>query len=204
MSRGFTLLELLIVLSLVALIGTGLAGTVSQTQRMLARVEARADLRADQAVVARLFRTQVARAVIPARVPGQPPRPLLTGDTETIRFFTETPVAALPPGRYEQVWRLVPTAAGRRLDVTFISSQLPEGRLTRTLADALPPAGFEYLQATEDGELVWRQHWDQPQMAPLLVRLRIADSVGWGEVIAPPRLLFLDASQAAAPAAGPS
>lgn len=189
-SGGFTLLELLIAMAMLALI----AGSVTAGLRIAAASIERGEEAAREAARLRAAVVLVERSIRsadPARVPGGSGRPpFFIGDAKSIRFLTARPPAAAGPG-------------GPRL-MSFHEAPGPDGGLAASTIspfraggveswDAaagrrilLPGAGalaFSYSSGPDaDGNWEWADTWDMREKGNLPAAVRVEFTIlGKGE-----------------------
>ncbi len=183
--RGFTLLELLIAMTLLGLLMLGLFGGLRLGARVWEASDARSADRARIEAVQRFIRAYLGQA-----------RPLAAADRtgdDVVAFigrgerldFTAVLPAHLSAGGFEHVaLSLADRDDGqglvrehgplqRREDGRAELFQLDEGE-TAVLLDNLVVVKFSYYGARNNGENAeWTDRWDDDQRLPLLVRVRI-------------------------------
>lgn len=198
-AAGFTLVELLIALTLVGLLTTLVFGGVRLAARAWARTDGRAAEAADRWAVANVLRDAVTGA-LPAFASADPhdrtiafdgeagvlallaplPQTIAAGVTAEMRFFLAGEGAAKT------------VVLGWRLDLPSAETggPLPENRVV--LLDRVRRIGFAYFGADRPDEApVWRDSWSARTALPQLVRIDIerSDPVlqAWPTLVAAPR-----------------
>lgn len=184
-SRGFTLLELMLALSLTALLLTLLSAGVYGVVRDWDNNQEGLDAALDQTVAM----LQIERALQGAMAHSY-------RDPETLGrfiFFRGEPdrlswVSTVSPGRSAGLtaWRLESAPRdGVRLRLAPAFSDNPSGRLASAPERSLLPsytAAFRYLFEQGDGERVWRDTWDgeERQGLPLAIHVLLTPVAGSG------------------------
>lgn len=167
-ARGFTLVEMLVALALVALAAALLASALRLGLRTWGAVEARAATTQDL----RLGLRFVARQIEAARE--------LSGEHDALAL-----VAALPPQRGVGVGPMrfeITGQGGRRALVVRFGTE------SAVLLNGLREARFSYRDAEPGG--AWTSSWDGARGLPALVRVQLAPAgdAPASEVLAAPRL----------------
>lgn len=183
---GFTLLEVLVALALTLLIGLALAGAVSFGGRMQdGGVEANTR---GQALLAmdRLMRQHLGRALIDAAADGEAD---FAGTPTALGFITDRPNAAMAPGRYRVLWRLVPDSGGAMaLNIRMTRMTSPQAEPADVLLKDLPAGQFAYFGEGPDGRLAWFSQWDGNGV-PRLIKLAFeGEKARWPALVARPAL----------------
>ena len=180
--RGFTLLEILIAVTLLALLVAMAYGTLRTAVRATRSGEALIE-RTDRMRVAQEFlRRQLSHAMpLPfERLEDSGENRVFVADAESLRFVAPMPGHLARGGPHVQWLTFVSERDGMRLE--FDHAQLngydpdnPKGDSERepvTLIDGIRDGRFEFRELDEQGELGdWDTSWDDPQRLPLLVRL---------------------------------
>jgi general secretion pathway protein J len=197
---GFTLLELLIALTLVGLLSTLVFGGVRLASRAWEKSDTRAEDAADQWSV-----EHVLRHAITAAYPGfasrdrHDPTLAFNGEARSLALLAPLPWALAagviarmrfyltgdkPAQRLVLAWRLDLPAADAETD-------LPEQEVV--LLDRVRALGFAYFGALEPGQApVWQHRWAEQSTLPQLVRVHLERSDPalpvWPDLIAAPQV----------------
>lgn len=169
---GFTLLEVLVALTLLALVLAAGTGAIGQIGEGFARGTQRVEQVQDLALARDVLRRQAARALPVVEGGVDRARYLFEGTADSVVF----PILEAPaPGRGGPAlarFAVEPSPLGRRL----VYSQRPlEGGPERRSVLAEGPYGFRlsYLGRAADGAVGWRDAWDTDAALPLLIRLEM-------------------------------
>lgn len=187
---GFTLLEVLIALALMALVTSGLFGAASLSERARQKTSAAAALLADRDGALDRLRGLIESAQ-PVRLPQDDGRLLLgfEGGPAHLSFFTLQPSAGLPPDLY-RVDIHVREADGRfGLTASVASQARMVPPYDGSLVNGLGAARFAYFGARQGGVAQWHADWPAGARAPALIRLRFDESEVAQDMVMRPRLL---------------
>ena len=201
---GFTLLELLIAFTLLALILTALTGALRFAGKAWESGEARADAKSTFSQATNHFRRQLARSLPmvwgtseDSDLDSEDRRHAFAGNPRQLRFAVVEPAYPSDPGIYlvtfdiveqqgEQVlwyYRSIHRAEMEDFDAVFLDEE--EGVvLMRGNFDI----GFSYADDERDiDDPDWRETWNEPRRRPQLVRLTIKDTgeglLAWPDTI---------------------
>ncbi|HXX86206.1 MAG TPA: prepilin-type N-terminal cleavage/methylation domain-containing protein [Casimicrobiaceae bacterium] len=198
--RGFTLLELTVALLLLALMSSVLYGTLSLSASSWDRGEAKATQVGDMRLTEEFLRQSLA-SQLPLRLHKVLEQPLyFQGKSDSLAF-----VAALPRqvggGTYYLRIAVTPAGDSSRLALArvipdYAATALPEfsDAEQSVLADRIAQVRFGYFGRDPDSNdanaPTWRDHWDDPQTLPLLIRVDVAPAAGapWPQLVVEPRL----------------
>ncbi|GAB4142119.1 MAG: prepilin-type N-terminal cleavage/methylation domain-containing protein [Sphingomonadales bacterium] len=191
---GFTLLEVLIALSLSALVMTGLFSAASFSQKARDKTVSAADILAEgQALTARL--SALIATAQPLRVSDDKGNLVLgfEGTAQSLKFFSFNPGGGLPPGHYHIALETQTPATG----VTDLVINLTEsgGALAKTTALLLPDIEaleMAYFGSRDGGKAAWRAAWPPGYAAPALIRLSLRAGGREHILHVRPRLLPVD------------
>lgn len=167
--RGFTLIEMLVTLALVAMLTGALVGFVriaAATWDRVAQRTAATDglVRLDRTVRRQL--SAIVQAGALGEVVGQPP--LFFGSYDGFGWVARTPAQAMRPGLYGQRIRAVP---GQGLILESWPIERPEAIETAPLAPA-EGISFAYFGSVVPGEPSrWHRRWAAGPIPPRLVRI---------------------------------
>jgi general secretion pathway protein J len=201
-SRGFTLLELLVSMTLLGLILALLFGGLRTGSRVWEAGDRRADDLARIETVHGFLRGQVS-ALYPlgeSPLAGDTPLATVAGERERLRFVGLLP-SHFNVGGFQTI-EVGAVARDGKLDLGLAwwpyvpgepAPEEPDEDSTAVLLEDVAGVAFAYFGATEEGvERAWTEDWlDQPE-PPELVRLRVAFPEGdrryWPELIIRPQI----------------
>jgi general secretion pathway protein J len=201
-AQGFTLVELLIALSLFALMSAVLFGSLRLAGRTWDAGEAKAEANSGMRLAGDYLRTQLS-AQHPQRMRKITEYPLLfNGKGDEVRF------AASLPGRVALggIWyyRLsLAESVGKGKSALVLERMVPDVNATTmpefnsadrsVLADDIASLKIGYFGrdrgASLDTAPTWRDRWDDSQQLPLLLRIEVAPRTGsaWPPLVVAPR-----------------
>lgn len=200
--RGFTLVELLIAVGLLALMSAVLFGSLGFAGRSWDAGEAKAENSAGMRLAGDYLRTQLA-SQHPQRMRKIVEFPLLFGgDRDEVRFAAGLPgrvglggmwyfrLAVAPvPGKSEKalvVDRMIPDPAALEMP-SFNDAE------RSVIADDIKSLKLSYFGRDKGANLdvapTWRDRWDDTQLLPLLIRVEVVPRVGepWPAIVVAPR-----------------
>jgi general secretion pathway protein J len=201
-ARGFTLVELLIALSLFALMSGVLFGSLRLAGRTWDAGEAKAEANSGMRLVGDYLRTQLS-AQHPQRMRKITEFPLLfSGKSDELRFAAPLPGRVGVGGMW--FYRLaVIEGAGKGKSSLVLERMLPDVNATTmpefnsadrsVLADDVASIKIGYFGRDRGASLetapTWRDRWEDPQLLPLLVRIDVAPRAGnaWPQLVVAPR-----------------
>jgi general secretion pathway protein J len=197
---GFTLLELIIAMMLLALMSGLLFGTLSLSASSWDRGEAKAAQVSDMRLTEEFLRRALT-AQHPLRLHKALNQPLyFQGTRESLAF------AAVLPGQASggiYYFRLAVTPSGDASRLT-LARVIPDaaaitppdfgGAPQSDLADAITEVRFSYFGRDADSNdanaPTWRDRWDDPQILPLMIRVDVTPVKGtpWPSLVVEPRI----------------
>jgi general secretion pathway protein J len=199
-SRGFTLIELIIALVLMALIAALMFGSLSMAARSWDGGEAKADQVSSMRQAQAFLREQI-EAELPLRLKKVVELPLMfAGERDEIRY-----VAAMPPRVQEggaYFFRLAVMRNGEKSQLV-LERKIPDPAATQNpeftdaehsvLADGIAELRVSYFGRDANAADVdlpsWRDRWYDRQRLPLLVRIEVKPVKGlpWPTLVVEPR-----------------
>lgn len=181
--RGFTLLELLIALSLVALISTLLYSSLRTAAMTWERTKDRSETFEEARLVQEFLNTSLRQAV-PVERGGKHQKGLwFDGSARRLEFAGVLPLHRGVGGVY--LLRLGVSGFGAHQNLTFRYRLLrdaaarphPRWQRTKVLLDGLNNVNFSYYGSRKAGSRpVWQADWHAVDHLPQLVRLRYASA----------------------------
>jgi general secretion pathway protein J len=206
---GFTLVELLVAMTLLGLISVILIGGLRFGTRAWEVGDARAEALAEIDAVQNMMRRQIGQARIPRLVAqSEDSKPLFIGEEERLRLVTSVPAHLGVGGLYQVEIKVVEEEGKRRLDLAWhlfrpddpdaldkeVGDQDTLVAGHRTLLENVEEAAFSYFRAagrdpSEQDE--WVKSLDEADGLPDLVSLKIKFVEGsglvWPDLVVRPR-----------------
>jgi general secretion pathway protein J len=211
LERGFTLLELLVAITLLGVLMAALFGALRLGARVWETGEARLDASARIQVVQDFLRRQLGQTMPLIEVTNDPRAAgglLFVGEPDRLRF-----VSLLPEHLGAGAWLMElglsePAQVGapgdlvlrwRQLDLTGEADTVPQAE-ERVLIEAVERLEIAYFGGSLTGqEPGWWQQWRQQPSLPTLVRLRLGfpagDARAWPELMVAPMVDLAPPSQ---------
>ncbi len=201
-ARGFTLVELLIALSLFALMSAVLFGSLRLAGRTWDAGEAKAEANSGMRLAGDYLRTQLS-AQHPQRMRRITEFPLLfSGKGDELRFAAPLPGRVGVGGMWYYRLALV-EGAGKGKSALVLERMVPDVNATTmpefnsadrsVLADDVASLKIGYFGRDRGASLemapTWRDRWEDTQQLPLLLRVEVAPRVGpaWPLLVVAPR-----------------
>lgn len=198
---GFTLIELMVALLLLALISSILYGSLSLSATSWDRGEAKAEQATDMRQTTEFLRQALA-AEHPLRLHKAVDQPLVfAGASDSLAFAAATP-GRVGGGIY--YFRIALAPGGDSSSKLLLSRAIPDysalkppsfdGADASVLADGVAQIKFSYFGRDPDAndavEPNWRDRWDDPQILPLLIRMdvKMAKGESWPPLLVEPRI----------------
>lgn len=199
-ARGFTLVELMIALVLLAMMGAVMFGSLSLAARSWDGGEAKVEQVSEMRQAQEFLREQLS-AQYPQRMRKVVELPLtFAGERDEMRYSAALPPRVAEGGIYH--FRLAVVRVGDKSRLV-IERVIPDPAATRepefreaersVLADGISELRIEYLGrdpgAADADAPTWRDRWDDTQRLPLLVRIAVKPEKGpaWPILVIEPR-----------------
>lgn len=198
-AEGFTLVELLVAVTLVALLTVVLFGGLRFGMRAADAVSARVDRSSQIAVVYDFMQRELADArLLAAAGDGQQAPASFEGQPDAVSFVTIPPAYLALGGFHLLHVAMEGTGGTRRLTVSW--QQVPRGSLPLEPTTLQPSVLLDRLSAVQFGYFGvldanrppdWQDHWTDRDDLPQLIRLRIVMADGWQapDLVIAPRLV---------------
>lgn len=179
--RGFTLLEVLVVISLLGVLLTLIGAAIAGANRAMAKAE-RYSSRLDEVRSTQNFlRSAIGQALpLAAGKPGETRSPIFQGDGQTLSFYAPLPVT-LGGGLYRHQVNLV----DGRLQLSLQRLQgetLQPAREPQVLLQQVQAVRMSYRGLSPEGETSeWLDHWPWPARLPRAVRIdaQLGGAIVW-------------------------
>lgn len=203
-ARGFTLVEVLMAIVLLALLSAGAYAAIRTATRAVERGEALVDRTNKVRVAQELLRRQISQALAVAVVKDAPTGQITTflGERDRMTWVSAMPGYLGRGGPYVQEIAVERGNNGLALQFRHALANgwderdgFPEKPGPVTLLERIDDVRFEYRGLDEQGKLGdWEDEWTDPGPMPLLVRIRVDFARGsqleWPELVVP---LMVDA-----------
>jgi general secretion pathway protein J len=183
-ARGFTLLEVMLAIVLLALLLAGTWGAIRTTVHAMHSGEDAIDRTNRLRVAEEFMRHQISR-ILPLAF-GQDDSTgtnyVFEGSSTSMRFVAPMPGYLSKGGPYVQTLKLVGSRGGGKelvfTDAMLNGFDLAEAKATMepaVLLDQIQDAKFQYRTLDDQGDLTdWSDQWDDPSVTPVMVRIFIA------------------------------
>lgn len=179
--RGFTLLEVLVVISLLGVLLTLIGAAISGANRAMTKAERYSNRLDEVRSTQNFLRSAIGQALpLAAGQPGESQSPMFQGDADSLRFHAPLP-ATLGGGIYRHQVSLV---AGR-LQVSLQRLQgesLQPAREPQVLLQQVKALHLSYRGVSPEGKTTeWLDRWPWPGRLPRAVRIdaQLAGAIVW-------------------------
>lgn len=187
--RGFTLVEVVVALTLVSLVMLGLVAALRTFGDTGARLEARAARADDMRLVSGLLRQLLrdASGQHPALLADGNQAPPLLGAAQSIEWLAPMPARHGAGGLHRLRLYVRPQGSGAALSLQFVPFVPAEKEVdwsaepVTTLLDDVSSFSVQYQRL---GQSAWQSDWDDPMVLPGQLRVRIVAEGGpWPELL---------------------
>lgn len=183
-NRGFTLIEVMLAITLLALLLAGTFGAIRTTVRGMHSGEAAVDRTSRVRSAQEFLRRQISR-ILPLSYGEDTTgaRIVFEGDGKSMRFVAAMPGYLSNGGPYVQTLELTGGGAGGRQlmfsDEMLNGFDLEKGKSADmqpvVLLDQIREGKFEYRTLDDNGDLTdWSDKWDDPTATPIMVRIHLS------------------------------
>jgi general secretion pathway protein J len=202
-SRGFTLLELLIAITLLGLLAGLLFGGLSFGVRVWEKGDAELEKMAELQIAQGLIRRLVSRALLSDLAEGEDSdAAIFEGTADALRFVGPAPAQSLPGGLYRLSIRADDVSGKRRLVMSWWPLDPDEREPAAgddenvvVLVENIADVSFGFFGAADadrNGDPRWRDRWENMPGLPLLVRINVTFPDGdgriWPELVVAPMI----------------
>ncbi|MFK8013161.1 MAG: prepilin-type N-terminal cleavage/methylation domain-containing protein [Marinicellaceae bacterium] len=179
---GFTLLEIIVVLTMLSMIMVMVYEGIQISRKMSEKGIKRIDATNEVRVVQELIRRQISRILPIAFKEEDGVFVIFEGDEEHIMFVSPMPGYLGNGGPHVQLIELVDAKGGKILqfshwllnDSLDVDSFEDSEQEPVVLLENLKGAEFSFVKLNEEGELgEWETDWEEMENTPLMVRLKI-------------------------------
>jgi general secretion pathway protein J len=203
--RGFTLLELLIAITLLGLLAGLLFGGLSFGVRVWEKGDAELEKMAELQIAQGLIRRMISRALVSDFPEGQDEdAAIFEGTPNTVRFVGPAPAQSLPGGFYRLSIRADDESEKSRLVMSWrlLDPDEPgvgagtgedEDENVVVLVENIADVSLEFFGPDNeegDGDPLWQDRWEDMPSLPLLVRMNVTFPDGdrriWPELVVAP------------------
>jgi general secretion pathway protein J len=193
--EGFTLLELLIAMSLLALIFAALTGGLRFGTSAWHMTSARLLQTEDLQLVYRTLRRQISTAVTWGSI-SEPDEPAgsFIGENDRVRFVGPAPARAMDPGLFRLTLALVPDAGSQALTLQWQrlerSDEATQSENIEPILRGVRSIRYSYFGEPQTGGAArWLTEWRDSDRPPRLVRIKVEfvdpDRSPWPEMVIP-------------------
>ena len=179
---GFTLMEIIIVMTMLSLIMVMVYGGISTSRKMAHKGLKRIDATNEVRVVQELIRRQISRILPMAFKEEDNTFVIFEGDDEHIMYVSPMPGYLGKGGPHVQLIEIVNAKGGKILQFShwLLNDSLEEDSFDQSdqepvvLLENLKNAEFSFMKLDDEGEAgEWENNWEEPENTPLMVRLDV-------------------------------
>lgn len=197
-SGGFTLLELLIALVILAIMLSMVLSSLQFVSDSSTRIELTADKNDHYSRVQSFLRrqlTQIDPNIVAARSGNRDAAPLFSASADRLEFLAQLSARSAEQGLHHIVLQVEKTGFGEaeRQQLVLESTALagPPIASRQVLLPHETSIRWEYFTVGANGRAAWTDEWDGAFSTPTLIRLEVGsanESAHWSEFIVAPRI----------------
>ncbi len=179
---GFTLIEIIVVMTMLALIMTMVYGAINTSRKMASKGIKRIDATNEVRVVQELVRRQISRILPMAFKEEDGVFVIFEGDENHIMYVSPMPGYLGKGGPHVQLIEIVNAKGGKILQFShwLLNDSLEEGSFDDSdqepvvLLENIEDAQFSFMKLDEEGEPGdWESDWEESENTPLMVQLEV-------------------------------
>ena len=186
-AAGFTLVETLASLAVVAMLSLMLMAGAQASRRQLSRLESVNSIESIE-TAQRVLRSSLRQAFPYTQFEGPKPSVAFGGVADSLDFLAPPPAATAPDGLQNYKLRLEPNGELALFWVMDLATNPERSQKRVTLLQGVSSVDLAYFGADpRDGAPHWQNRWQERLSLPKLVRVRVSFPVGdqrlWPELI---------------------
>jgi general secretion pathway protein J len=179
---GFTLIEIIVVMTMLALIMTMVYGAINTSRKMASKGLKRIDASNEVRVVQELVRRQISRILPMAFKEEEGVFVIFEGDEQHIMYVSPMPGYLGKGGPHVQLIEIVNAKGGKILQFShwLLNDSLEEDSFDDSdqepvvLLENIEDAQFSFMKLDEEGEPGdWEGQWEEGENTPLMVQLEV-------------------------------
>lgn len=179
---GFTLMEIIVVMTMLALIMTMVYGAINTSRKMASKGIKRIDATNEIRVVQELVRRQISRILPMAFKEDDGVFVVFEGDENHVMYVSSMPGYLGKGGPHVQLIEIVDAKGGKILQFShwLLNDSLEEDSFDGSdqepvvLLENVEDARFSFMKLDEEGEPGdWESEWEESENTPLMVKLDV-------------------------------
>ncbi len=179
---GFTLIEIIVVMTMLALIMSMVYGAINTSRKMASKGIKRIDATNEVRVVQELIRRQISRILPMAFKEDDGTFVIFEGDEQHIMYVSPMPGYLGKGGPHVQLIEIVNAKGGKILQFShwLLNDSLEEDAFDSSeqepvvLLENVEDAYFSFMKLDEEGEPGdWESEWEEVENTPLMVQLEV-------------------------------
>lgn len=200
-ASGFTLVELLVAITLLGFLSLALAGSLRFGSRAWERVETDSRSLEDLQITRGFITDRLERSILPIdETREQSEEGAFQGTATALRFISTMPGHLNAQGFYRVTVGLDQSNSGTNLLLSWRphgDDSVPNGSGRRVLLTSLQSLRVSYFRREEGDEIGrWQDTWEDPEALPDLVRIAVAfaenDTRTWPPLVIAPRITGIE------------